>query len=219
MDARDRGDGRPGLAALDRTHRLLAAAFQFVSRSRRSAHTRLDGRKGRWERSPPGTQYYFRPERVEEVRERLDLPRIDDETIRDLFLAFVNEMDMSASYKPVMLRALLDLADADGRARVDDLARAFHEFYRQRQRAGLTVEGARSRMRTPDSVTPEVARQVMLEMPFRKFGQKKFLEHDRKDVAFVRFAPALWRRLSPDDRAAIRSVCDAKIAEYYERLP
>lgn len=164
------------------------------------------------------TYYYFRPERAEEIREKLNLPRVDDETIRDLFLAFVNKMDMSASYKPVMLRALLDLADADGRVRVDDLARAFHDFYRERRRAGLAVEKANSRMGDPDAVPPEVARQVMLEMPFRKFEQKKFLKYDT-DVAFVRFAPALWRRLSPDDRVAIRSACDAKIAEYYERLP
>lgn len=73
-------------------------------------------------------------------------------------------------------------------------------------------------MADPDAVLPEVARQVMLEMPFRKFEQKKFPGYDKKDVAFVRFAPALWRRLSPDDRAATRSACDAKVTEYYERL-
>jgi superfamily II DNA or RNA helicase len=163
------------------------------------------------------TYYYFRPERAEEIRVQLSLPRIDDETIRDQFLAYVGEMDMSASYKPVMLRALLDLADGDGRVRVEDLARAFHEFYRERRRAGLTVEKATARMAEPDSLSPDAARQVMLEMPFRKFEQKKFLKYDT-DVAFLRFAPALWRKLSPDDRAAIRSGCETKVAEYYERL-
>jgi hypothetical protein len=57
----------------------------------------------------------------------------------------------------------------------------------------------------------------MLGMPFQKFEQKKFLRYDR-DVAFVRFAPALWRRLTPEDRVAVRSTCEAKITEYYERL-
>ena len=33
-----------------------AAAFQFVSRSKWSAHTRLDGRISKWEHSPHGTQ-------------------------------------------------------------------------------------------------------------------------------------------------------------------
>jgi superfamily II DNA or RNA helicase len=163
------------------------------------------------------TYYYFRPERAEEIRSQLNLPRIDDETIRDLFLAFVSKMDMSASYKPVLLRVFLELADADGRARVDDVARRFHEFYRERQRLGVVVERANARMADPDALTAEAVCQLMLEMPFRKFEQKKFLKYDR-DVAFVRFVPALWHRLDSNDRDAIRASCDAKIAEYYQRL-
>jgi hypothetical protein len=88
------------------------------------------------------TYYYFRRDRVEEIRVRLGLPRVDDDTIRDRFLQFVMQMDMSASYKPVMLRALLDHVDENGRANLDVIARAFHEFYRERRRAGLTVERA-----------------------------------------------------------------------------
>jgi superfamily II DNA or RNA helicase len=163
------------------------------------------------------TYYYFRPERSEEIRTQLGLPRVSDNTIRDLFLQFVGKMDMQASYKPVMLRALLDLADGEGRARVDDLARAFHEFYLGRRRAGLVVERASARMADPEAIMPDEAREVMLGMPFQKFEQKKFLRYDR-DVAFVRFAPALWGRLTSDDRAAVRATCETRINEYYERL-
>ncbi|MBA4192129.1 MAG: DNA helicase [Planctomycetaceae bacterium] len=162
------------------------------------------------------TYYYFRPERAEQIRTQLNLPRLDDETVRELFLAFVNKMDMSASYKPVMLRALLELADEDGRVRVDDAARAFHKFYSDRRRTSLVVEKASARMNDPH-MTTEAVRQLMLDMPFRKFEQKKFLKYDR-DVAFARFSPALWRQLDADDRVAIRAVCEAKIAEYYARL-
>src|SRR5262249_5867063 len=133
------------------------------------------------------TYYYFQSERAEEIRVKLNLPRIDDETIRDRFLAFVEKMDMAASYKPVMLRALLDLADENGRARLDEMAGAFHEFYRQRRRVGLVVERATSRMADPD-VARDDACSLMLEMPFRKFEQRKFLRYDR-DLAFIRFAP------------------------------
>lgn len=164
------------------------------------------------------TYYYFRRDRAEEVRLRLGLPRVDDATVRERFLDFVGRMDMSASYKPVMLRVLVDLADAGGRVGVEAAAAEFHDFYRRRHRAGQVVERAGSRMADPEAVTPEAARDVMLSMPFRMFEQRKFLGYDRQDLAFVRFAPALWRQLTVNDLAAVRSACDARIAAYYERL-
>ena len=163
------------------------------------------------------TYYYFHRDRAEEIRLRLGLPRVDDDTIRDRFLEFVDRMDMAASYKPVMLRALLDLADDSGRVNLEAAARAFHEFYRQRDRAGVKVERTSSRMAEPDRVTADVAREVMLSMPFKKFEQRKFLRYDR-DVAYLRFAPALWRQLTPENLGAIKTTCAVKIDAYYERL-
>ena len=62
------------------------------------------------------TYYYFLRERAEEIREALGLPRVDDASIRELFLDFVARMDMSSSYKPVLLLAILDKVDEHGRA-------------------------------------------------------------------------------------------------------
>ncbi len=62
------------------------------------------------------TYYYFLPERIDEIRETLGLPRVDDASIRELFLGFVERMDMSSSYKPVLLLAMLDNVDEEGRA-------------------------------------------------------------------------------------------------------
>jgi len=62
------------------------------------------------------TYYYFLRERAEEIRQILGLPRVDDASIRDLFLDFVAKMDMSSSYKPVLLLAILDKVDDHGRA-------------------------------------------------------------------------------------------------------
>jgi len=162
--------------------------------------------------------YYFRRERIEEIRVQLGLPRVDDESIRSLFLDFVERMDMAASYKPVMIQAIIDLLDGQGRARLDEVVRKFLDFYLRRQQAGLLVERANARMANPGSLTLDMARDVMLSMPFRKFEQRKFLLHDRQDLAFIRFAPSLWRQLKPADLSAIKSTCDAKIASYYERL-
>jgi superfamily II DNA or RNA helicase len=164
------------------------------------------------------TYHYFAPERSEEIRATLGLPRVDDASIRELFLEFVARMDMSSSYKPVLLRAMLSEIDENGRARVDDVVRRFHEFYLERAKRGSIVERAGLRMAQAVNVESDDVRSLMLQMPFRKFEQRKYLSYDRADLAFVRFQPALWRQLNSADLRAIRDQCEQSILEYYERI-
>jgi superfamily II DNA or RNA helicase len=162
--------------------------------------------------------YYFRRDRIEEIRVQLDIPRVDDETIRELFLNFVQRMDMAASYKPVMLKAILAAVDEAGRVAVDEAAQRFLEFYVDRQRSMLMVERENSRMANPENLQMEDAREIMLSMPFRKFEQRKFLMHDKQNLAFIKFAPTLWRQLAAEDLLKICRTCDEAIQSYYEKL-
>jgi hypothetical protein len=127
-------------------------------------------------------------------------------------------MDMSSSYKPVLLLALLDKVDEDGRASINDVAQAFHAFYLGRLQLGLPVERAGMRMQQADALSQDEVRIVMLEMPFRKFEQRKYLSYDKHDLSHIRFCHALWRQLSSDDRTTIRGQCERAITEYYERV-
>jgi hypothetical protein len=164
------------------------------------------------------TYYYLRQERAEEIREQLHLPRVDDENIRTLFLAYVKQMDLKQSYKPVMLQALLDRADEHGKARLDEVVRAFAGFYLDRAEKGQTVERGSARMSRVRQLSEEEIRVVMLRMPFEKFERRHFLLHDRQDLAFIRFNRALWRQLTSDDLALVRQACDEGIARYYAQL-
>jgi superfamily II DNA or RNA helicase len=165
------------------------------------------------------TYYYFREERTEEIRAQLGLPRVDDETIRDLFLDFVKRMDMASSYKPVMLKAILGQVDAAGRAELKKVVEAFHNFYLQRHKDGLVVERPTARMASAHELSEDDARVVMLSMPFEKFERRQYLRYDGQDFAFIRIKAALWRQLAQDDLASIRDICDQAIKTYYERLP
>ena len=60
--------------------------------------------------------FYFRKERRSEIAERFGLEPVTAANIRERFLAFCEEMDMSASYKPVLLLCLLDTADEGKRS-------------------------------------------------------------------------------------------------------
>ena len=163
------------------------------------------------------TYFYFHQERVEEVRQAIGAAKVEDHTIRDLFLRFIEEMDMAMSYKPVMLLALLDAAGDDGKARLADVVQGFRRFYQERRAAGLVVEKPGARRQSVDELDEVSAQRLMLGMPFEKFERRRFLRYDR-DLAYVRFDPRLWRQLGADDVQRIRAICAQSIRSYYERF-
>ena len=162
------------------------------------------------------TYCYFLKERVDGIRVQFGIRERTAATRKDDFLEFVSEMDMSSSYKPVMLVALLDCADADGRCRIEDLASRFREFYVERANAGLVTEFGRNRMRNAAALSSAEVAQVLIEMPFEKFERRGFLHRDR-DVAWVRFDRVLWRRLGEDGLAQVRGLAEQAIARYFQR--
>jgi superfamily II DNA or RNA helicase len=162
--------------------------------------------------------FYFRKNRKQAIAERYGLKPVTAANIRERFLAFCEEMDMAASYKPVLLRCMLDTVDDEGSVPVKLLTLAFRDFYRQRKADGLTVEKPRARMARVDELTEMEIQRLILEMPFRKFMQRGFLSYD-KDASRVRFAPSLWRGLG--DEAAlvqVRTLAESAISDYYARI-
>lgn len=160
---------------------------------------------------------YFHRGRVEEVRVAIGAPKAEATPIKDRFLAFLEAMDMTMSYKPVMLLALLDEADENGRAGVSEVVRRFQKFYQDRRAAGLAVERPGARAVDVDQLDATRARRLMLDKPFEKFERRGFARYGR-DLAFVRVVPELWRQLGADDLARVRELCRASIEEYYGRL-
>ncbi len=161
--------------------------------------------------------HYFRRDNIDSIRERLGIPKVGDENVKELFLAFVEEMDMSASYKPVMLLALLDSVDERGRARLTDFVGRFRAFYEDRNTRGVVVECGSARMSRVADLSDSEVQRVILDMPFEKFERRRYLRYDR-DLAFVRFDAALWRQLDADDIQSLRDTCQRSIESYYERL-
>jgi len=161
--------------------------------------------------------HYFHKDRIEEVRLALGLPKVTSDTIKSLFVEFVRDMDMSASYKPVMLLSILDLADQNGRADKAAVIRRFRDFYVERKQAGKPVERANMRMTRVDELADEEVAHVMLGMPFEKFERRRYLKYDR-DLAYIRFDPRLWRQFTPADLEELRTICLREIEQYYDRL-
>jgi hypothetical protein len=101
---------------------------------------------------------------------------------------------------------------------VSEVARRFGAFYAKRKQDGLTVERPTAVMARIGNLEEADIQRVLLKMPLEKFGRRGFIDHDRRDAAHLRFAPRLWRLLTPDDFSRLRELCHQAIGAYYERL-
>ena len=125
---------------------------------------------------------------------------------------------MSASYKPVLMLSLLDTIDERGRAKMNDLVARFRDFYLQRATEGKTTEKPTITMSRVTELELSEIQSVVLKMPFEKFERRRYLEYDKRDLAYVRFSRPLWQKLSVADRVDLRKRCVESIDKYFERL-
>jgi hypothetical protein len=162
--------------------------------------------------------FYFRKDRKAEIGRQFGCEPVSAANIRERFLAFCAEMDMSASYKPVLLLCLLDTVDQDGAVPIATLTLAFRDFYLDRLAQGLPAERPKARMARVSELSEAEIQRLILDMPFRKFAQRGFIDYGR-DLSRVRFASPLWSRLTPEDRGRLRETALAATHRYYAANP
>ena len=143
--------------------------------------------------------------------------RLQRRQLRGSSSPLFNEMDMSASYKPVLLLSFLSVANSRGRAPMSKVVHTFRQFYEDRAKAGLVVERAGNRMARWNVLSDADVQRVIVEMPLKKYQQRRYLDYAR-DVAYVQFNSTLWHQLSKSDLHRVREICRASIESYYERL-
>jgi hypothetical protein len=162
--------------------------------------------------------YFFRRDRIEAIRAEL-LGRArpsNPDAWRGEFLEFARSRNLTKSYKPVLLKALLALVNRDGEVRMDELAAAFRAFYLERRRAGLPVEFGPPDLADVTAVSDARLRQLIVKHPLERFLIKGFLEY-LPDEGVVRFAPQLWADLRFWELLDVRRSVDEQLAYYYAR--
>lgn len=158
---------------------------------------------------------YFKRETLERYAAQFGWTIIDDDNRKTLFLQMVAQMDMTYSYKPVLLKAMLQHADAKGRVNLSDIVSYFRHFYEERRRKGLIVEKPNS-IYTRGGYTDKDVERNILANPFRRFEDMQVMHHART-LGVVQFDDVVWRKLTVDDKASIVRTCDEKLAQYYSR--
>ena len=159
---------------------------------------------------------YYRKETVERYAAEFGWDIITAVNITEKFLHFVEKMDMSFSYKPVLLKAIFDHIDSDGKIRVIDIVNYFIDFYEERKENGLVAEKLTSIYQKGGYTEKDVERNIFSN-PFKRFSDMRFLRRC-KDVSYIEINPIIFRNLTEADKEWILDICDTKLAEYYARI-
>jgi len=158
---------------------------------------------------------YFKEETIRNYAEEFGWDLITAANMKDKFIAMVKSMDMSFSYKPVLLKAMFDHVDESGRVRVTDVIDFFLEYYENRKRKGLYVE-KQSSIFSDEAVSRKVAERNIFANPFKRFEDMRFMKRST-EIEYIEFNKHIFKKLTQTEIEWIISHCDEKLEEYYGR--
>lgn len=159
---------------------------------------------------------YFKEETLAATAEEFGWTLIDDSNRKAMFMDMVRRMDMSYSYKPVLVLAVLECADPSGRMKLADLVSFFRAFYAKRRAAGLSVEKKNSLYCREDVTDKEIERNILIN-PFKRFEDMQMMRHT-KTLGIVEVDSTIWKRLTDEEKGEIAQICQEKLQHYYARL-
>ena len=128
----------------------------------------------------------------------------------------VRQMDMSYSYKPVLLKAILQYADDKVRVKLSDLVTYFRKFYEARRTAGLVEKNANI-IYARGGYTDAQAQRNILSNPFKRFEDMQMLHHT-KTLGVIQVDDSIWKKLTREEKQEIERICDEKLEQYYSRF-
>ena len=160
--------------------------------------------------------HYFREESIRNIAKQYGWDLITPQNMADKFMKFIETMDMSYSYKPVLLKAIYEYMDTSGRAALPDVVDYFIDFYEDRKAHGMIAEKSTSIYQKGGYTRKDVEKNI-LSNPFKRFEDMRFLMRC-KDVETIEVNPIIFRKLTREDWLHIVDVCDKSLEKYYLRL-
>ena len=160
--------------------------------------------------------HYFREESVRNIAKQYDWDLITPQNMADKFMKFIETMDMSFSYKPVLLKAIYEYMDSNGRVALPDVVDYFIDFYKDRKAHGM-IAGKPNSIYQKGGYTKKDVEKNILSNPFKRFEDMRFLMRC-KDVETVEVNPIIFRKLTREDWLHIVDVCDKSLEKYYMRF-
>jgi hypothetical protein len=164
------------------------------------------------------SNYYFRRDRIEEIRVQFNVGNAPSSSAewRQEFLDFAKSRQLTKSYKPVLLKAILKVVDREGIASIDDVVREFRAFYIQRYEAGQPVEFGVRLLKDPATASDSEIKQLIVKYPLNRFIIKKYIEYSSRSDE-IRIAPQLWQELRYYEVLDVLTSAEDQIEYYYAR--
>lgn len=153
--------------------------------------------------------HYFREESIRNIAKQYGWDLITPQNMADKFMKFIETMDMSYSYKPVLLKAIYEYMDTSGRVALPDVVDYFIDFYEDRKAHGMIAEKSTSIYQKGGYTRKDVEKNI-LSNPFKRFEDMRFLMRC-KDVETIEVNPIIFRKLTREDWLHIVDVCDKSL--------
>ena len=160
--------------------------------------------------------HYFREESIRNIAKQYGWDLITPQNMADKIMKFIETMDMSYSYKPVLLKAIYEYMDTSGRVALPDVVDYFIDFYEDRKAHGMIAEKSTSIYQKGGYTRKDVEKNI-LSNPFKRFEDMRFLMRC-KDVETIEVNPIIFRKLTREDWLHIVDACDKSLEKYYLRL-
>lgn len=149
-----------------------------------------------------------------------DSARIDqaytDMQMDDELVAYCEDMRMSYSYKAVLLLALLENVESDGKMPISRAVPFFRKFYRSRIEKGLPAE-LKSSIYSDLNVDDARILANITRNPLNALLLSNYFEYD-SDAQRFGFKADVWAELTATGRKRMENAATARLARYYQDL-
>lgn len=127
---------------------------------------------------------------------------------------YCRKMNMSYSYKPVLIMSLLDMGNGDGSISVANAVKYFRNFYEIRRQQGKLVERKNCIYMNSDVTDSQIASN-MISNPIHALIESDFFFFDMDQKLFS-LNPAIWRAMNLNEKAELMNICSSNIDKYYQ---
>ena len=159
---------------------------------------------------------YFLASKIPQYAEKFGWTVIYKKNRKKIFMDMVHQMNMSYSYKPIFLKALLQYADVNGRMSAWSIVSYFRQFFDNRRNANLIVEKQNSVYINAQISDDDILRNI-LTYPFTRFADIGIVSYDKNSHEIL-INQSIWISFSESEKKEVLDVCNRKLEEYFSAL-